>query len=151
MEINTTVGQLMDTMVNNIEECKLQDKNQITVELSQEAHKNIAFQNKETIEQIVSEEEILTSISECVSVASNCNDNTYDDNINVESSNVLLELGDSSQNKDLEKSQEMSENSEPSSINGLSINTLYFNYFYFKIKMRSKHFVYIHVFIFRNK
>ena len=128
MEINTKVGQLMETMVTNIEECELQDKNQTTgdVESSQVAHKNSAFQNKETIEQIVSEEEILTDISECVSVASNCNENIYDDNISIESSNVLLNFANNSQNKDLDKSQAISENSEPTSVNGMSFNILFF-------------------------
>ena len=128
MEISTTVGQLMETMVTNIEECKLQDKNQTTgdVESSQVAHKNSASQNEDTVEQIVSEEEVLTDISECVSAISSCNDKIYNDNISIESSNVLLELGKSSQSKDLDKSQAISENSEPTSFNGLSINTLFF-------------------------
>ena len=113
--------------MTNIEECELQDKNQTTgdVESSQVAHKNSAFQNEETIEQIVSEEEILTDISECVSVVSNCNDNIYDDNISIESSNVLLNLGKSSKNEVLDKSQAISESFEPKSVNGLSINIVF--------------------------
>ena len=123
MEINKTVGQLMKTMVTNIEECDLQDKNQTTgdVESSQVAHKNSAFQNKGTIEQIVSEEEILTDISECVSVVSNFND----DNISINSSDVLLNLGKSSKSEDLDKSQAISKNSEPTSVNGLSNNIFF--------------------------
>ena len=65
---------------------------------------------------------IQKDVSECFSAAPKKDDNIYGDDSSVKSRNVQLKLGKSSQSKDLDKSQAISENSEPTSVNGLSID-----------------------------
>ena len=67
-------------------------------------------------------DEILTDVSECASVVSKKDDNSNGDKSSIKSGKLFVKLGKSSQNNDLDKSQSINENSEPTSVNGLLIN-----------------------------
>ena len=119
--------ELIGATVTKSAKSELQETNQKTLSSessneNQVAHKNSASQNEEAIWQTVLGEEIKTDISECVSVVSKDNDSSYGDKSSIKRCNVLEKLGKSFQSNDLEKSQSINENLEPTSVYGLSIN-----------------------------
>ena len=89
-------------------------KNQIGVEAD-------VFEKEVQVLERKSHSSIVTDVSECFFAASKNNENINGDNSSVKSSNVQLKLRKSSQSNDLDKSQAISENTEPPSFNGLSI------------------------------